>query len=73
MENSRAVFYVFILFLQRYEKPVLREDSHMFLYRRNKKLFDNRQLYALRELYRWRDRVSREDDESIGWIHNSLL
>lgn len=51
---------------QRYEKPVLREDSHMLLYRRNKKLFDNRQLYALQKLYQWRDRISREDDESTG-------
>ncbi|PNF29147.1 hypothetical protein B7P43_G12605 [Cryptotermes secundus] len=52
----------------RYEKPVFREDSHMTLYRRNKRLFDNRQLYALRELYRWRDRISREDDESTGYV-----
>ncbi|KAJ4432967.1 hypothetical protein ANN_15224 [Periplaneta americana] len=50
----------------RYEKPALREDSHMLLYRRNKKLFDNRQLFALRELYRWRDKIARQEDESIG-------
>ncbi|XP_069699387.1 exosome complex component 10 homolog [Periplaneta americana] len=52
----------------RYEKPALREDSHMLLYRRNKKLFDNRQLFALRELYRWRDKIARQEDESIGYV-----
>ncbi|XP_067005258.2 exosome complex component 10 homolog [Anabrus simplex] len=53
---------------KRYEKPILREDSHMDLYRRNKKLFDNRQLYAFRELYRWRDKTAREEDESTGYV-----
>lgn len=55
-----------MMLLQRYEKPICREDSHMVLYRRNKKHFDNRQLHALRELYRWRDKISRENDESTG-------
>jgi len=52
----------------RYEKPILREDSHTLLYRRSKKHFENRQLHAIRELYRWRDKISREDDESTGYV-----
>ncbi|XP_063224220.1 exosome complex component 10 homolog [Bacillus rossius redtenbacheri] len=53
---------------KRYVKPVLTEDSHMDLYRHNKKLFDNQQMFALRELFRWRDRVAREEDESVGYV-----
>nr|CAD7263162.1 unnamed protein product [Timema shepardi] len=53
---------------KRYWKPILTEDSHMGVYRRSKKLFDNQQMFALKELYRWRDKVAREEDESIGFI-----
>ncbi|PSN43819.1 Exosome component 10 [Blattella germanica] len=53
---------------KRYEKPKLREDSHMILYKRNRKLFDNRQLHALKELYKWRDKLARDEDESIGYV-----
>nr|CAD7456538.1 unnamed protein product [Timema tahoe] len=51
---------------KRYWKPILTEDSHMGVYRHSKKLFDNQQMFALKELYRWRDKVAREEDESIG-------
>lgn len=54
--------------LQRYLKPLLKEDSHMEFYRKCKRLFNNRQLYALRELYRWRDQISRAEDESTGYV-----
>nr|XP_023014126.1 exosome component 10 [Leptinotarsa decemlineata] len=53
---------------QRYLKPILREDSHLDFYRKCKRLFDNRQLYALKELYKWRDVISREEDESTGYV-----
>ncbi|PNF41922.1 hypothetical protein B7P43_G15291 [Cryptotermes secundus] len=36
-------------------------------------LLDNRQLYALRELYRWRDSISRENDESTGYVLPDLM
>lgn len=51
-----------------YTKPILDEDSHMKLYRKYKKLFDNRQLYALKEIFRWRDRVARDQDESTTFV-----
>ncbi|CAH0556935.1 unnamed protein product [Brassicogethes aeneus] len=54
--------------LRRYFKPVLREDSYMDFYRKCKRMFDNRQLYALKELYKWRDTISREEDESTGYV-----
>ncbi|XP_049945111.1 exosome component 10 isoform X1 [Schistocerca serialis cubense] len=53
---------------KRYEKPVVTEHSHMELFQRHKKLLDNRQQYALRELFRWRDKMARQEDESIGYV-----
>lgn len=52
--------------VQRYWKPQFKEDGYEEFYRRNKKHFDNRQMFALKELYRWRDKIAREEDESIG-------
>ncbi|KAF5298456.1 hypothetical protein FQR65_LT01235 [Abscondita terminalis] len=54
--------------LQRYVKPLLREDSYMEFYQKSKRLFDNRQLFALKELYKWRDDLGRTEDESTGYI-----
>ncbi|KAJ8973492.1 hypothetical protein NQ317_018765, partial [Molorchus minor] len=53
---------------KRYFRSVLREDSHLDFYRKCKRLFDNRQLYALKELYKWRDQISRQEDESTGYV-----
>ncbi|VEN41035.1 unnamed protein product [Callosobruchus maculatus] len=53
---------------KRYFKPVFKEDSYMDFYRKCKRLFDNRQLYALRELYKWRDEIARQEDESTGYV-----
>ncbi|XP_072391404.1 exosome complex component 10 homolog [Diabrotica undecimpunctata] len=53
---------------QRYFRPVLRDDSHLDFYRKCKRHFDNRQLYALKELYKWRDELAREEDESKGYV-----
>ncbi|KAL3269515.1 hypothetical protein HHI36_008581 [Cryptolaemus montrouzieri] len=53
---------------QRYFKPRLSEESHLDFYRMCKRLFDNRQMYALEELYKWRDQKAREEDESTGYV-----
>lgn len=53
---------------KRYVKPRLFEDSHMDVYRRSKKIFDNRQLYALQHLFSWRDEIGRMEDESTGYV-----
>lgn len=53
---------------QKYCKPVIDSYSFMDIYRKSRKLFDNRQLYALKELFLWRDRVAREEDESYGYV-----
>ena len=43
---------------KRFHKPVVREDSHMGLVRKAKANLNSRQMWAARELYKWRDRVS---------------
>ena len=42
---------------KRFHKPVVREDSHMGLVRKAKANLNSRQMWAARELYKWRDRV----------------
>lgn len=54
--------------MKRYEKPMVGPDSHMDMYRRSRKTFNSRQMFALRELYLWRDRVAREQDESPEYV-----
>ena len=43
---------------KRFHKPVVREDSHTGLVRKAKANLNSRQMWAARELYKWRDRVS---------------
>lgn len=54
--------------LTRYVKPVWVEDGYLNLYHRSKRFFDNRQTYALKRLYEWRDMTAREYDESLGYV-----
>lgn len=53
---------------RRYVKVKLTPDSHMELYRKSKRIFDNRQLHAFKELYFWRDKIAREEDESTSYV-----
>ncbi|XP_052119785.1 exosome component 10 [Frankliniella occidentalis] len=53
---------------RRFQKFILQDDSHMELYRKSKKMFNNRQMYGLQHLFQWRDRVAREEDESTGYV-----
>lgn len=53
---------------RRYVKVKMAPDSHMELYRKSKRIFDNRQLYAFRELFAWRDSIARSEDESCGYV-----
>lgn len=51
-----------------YTKPIWTEDSYLSIYRKSQKMFNNRQLYALKELHRWRDQVAREEDDSTNYV-----
>ncbi|XP_018049348.1 PREDICTED: exosome component 10 isoform X2 [Atta colombica] len=51
-----------------YVKPIWTEESCMNMYRKSQKSFNNKQMYALMELHRWRDLTARQEDDSIGYI-----
>lgn len=53
---------------KRYEKPNITCNSHMDIYRKSKRIFDNRQLFALKEIFQWRDKISRKEDESYSYV-----
>jgi exosome complex exonuclease RRP6 len=57
-----------LLCKKKYVKPVVTDTSHMVLYYKSKRSFDNRQLHALKELYLWRDKIARQEDESTGYV-----
>ncbi|RZF46036.1 hypothetical protein LSTR_LSTR004749 [Laodelphax striatellus] len=54
--------------VKKYWKVLLNEESHMDLYRKSRKLYDNRQMYALQRLYMWRDKIARDEDESYAYV-----
>lgn len=51
-----------------YVKPVWTDESCTSMYRKSQKMFNNKQLYALRELHKWRDLTAREEDDSTGYV-----
>ncbi|XP_012535453.1 exosome component 10 isoform X2 [Monomorium pharaonis] len=51
-----------------YVKPIWTEESCINMYRKSQKSFNNKQMYALLELHKWRDLVAREEDDSIGYV-----
>lgn len=57
-----------IICLKKYEKPIFSEDKYIELYKKSKKMLNAKQLYCLKELYSWRDKIARENDESIAYV-----
>jgi exosome complex exonuclease RRP6 len=53
---------------QTYKKPIWTENSYMSMYRKSQKMFNNRQLYALKELHKWRDETARIEDDSTHYV-----
>ena len=51
-----------------YIKPIWTEESCMSIYRKSQKMFNNKQLYALIELHKWRDTTAREEDDSTAYV-----
>ncbi|XP_041062323.1 exosome component 10 [Carcharodon carcharias] len=54
--------------LKKYYKPIFTEESYLDLYRKQKKQLNTQQLTAFRLLYAWRDKISRLEDESTGYV-----
>lgn len=60
--------------LKRYEKPPFSSTSHLSILRKSRSTFNARQMFAFKELYAWRDTISRELDESVGYVlPNNLM
>lgn len=60
--------------LKRYEKPPFSDTSHLSVLRKSRSTFSPKQMFAFRELYAWRDSISRELDESVGYVlPNNLM
>ncbi|KAL7030363.1 hypothetical protein ACKWTF_006626 [Chironomus riparius] len=57
-----------ILCMKRYLKPIIHENSYKDMFLKSKRSFNNQQIYALREIFLWRDKIAREEDESCGYI-----
>lgn len=56
------------LCMKRYEKVTIKPDSHMDMYRKSKRIFNNQQFYALEKLFGWRDAIARSEDESYAYV-----
>ncbi|XP_070587549.1 exosome complex component 10-like, partial [Erythrolamprus reginae] len=52
----------------KYTKTIFTDDSYLELYRKQKKHLNTQQLTAFRLLYAWRDKMGRQEDESIGYV-----
>ena len=60
--------------LKRYEKPPFSDTSHLSLLRKSRAPWNAKQMFALKEMYAWRDSISRELDESVGYVlPNNLM
>ncbi len=57
-----------IVCLKRYIKPIITENSYKDLYLKSKRSYDNQRLYAFREIFVWRDKIAREEDESLPYV-----
>jgi len=53
---------------QIYVKPQLTNEAHLKLYQKSRKMFNNRQLWAMKEIYAWRFTVAMNEDESIPFV-----
>ena len=53
---------------KRYRKPERRPDSHLDIVRRARANLNNKQLSCLAEVYVWRDKLGRAEDESVHYV-----
>ncbi|KAH9499357.1 Exosome component 10, partial [Bulinus truncatus] len=51
-----------------YQKPIFTTNDYLELYKKSKKVFNNQQMTALKEMYAWRDGMARIEDESLGYV-----
>ena len=53
---------------KRFYKPQVGPDSHMEMVRKARASLNTKQLHCLKELYGWRDKLARTEDESVMFV-----
>jgi len=53
---------------RRFYKPSLHPDSHLDMVRKARATLNNKQLFCLKELFHWRDKLARTEDESVMYV-----
>merc|ERR1719348_652640 len=53
---------------KRFYKPVVGPDSHMEMVRKARASLNTKQLHCLKELFAWRDKLARTEDESVMFV-----
>jgi len=53
---------------KRFLKPCVMEDSHLELVRKARANLNNKQLFCLKEIFSWRDKMARVEDESVHYV-----
>ena len=53
---------------KRYEKPQIRPDDYLSNLRKTNISFNSRQLHAYKDLFDWRNKVARDEDESEMYV-----
>ena len=53
---------------QRYEKPLIHSDGYLTQLRKSNINFNSRQLHAYKELFDWRNKIARDEDESEMYV-----
>jgi len=53
---------------KRFVKSNVLEDSHLKLVRNARANLNNKQLFCLKELFSWRDKMARVEDESVHYV-----
>lgn len=54
--------------MKHYKKPIFHDEDYKELARRSKKNLNTRQDWALKELFAWRDKTGRQEDESLRYV-----
>jgi len=57
-----------ILCTTRFNKIVNTSESHLKLLQKSKAVLNNKQMFALQEIFSWRDGVARQEDESWNYV-----
>jgi len=56
------------LCLKKFEQPRFNSNGYTVILEKAKRILNNRQIHALKLLYKWRDQTARTNDESLQYV-----